>query len=288
VPLEVALFLSAPPETDLDTVAVAATAVRPRVASWLVFDRETRATPDGLAATARRVLSGLDPGARVAGGTDGWFVELNRHRPAAAELDRVSFALSPQVHLVDDATVVENLDSLAWIAESVRAFGAGRPLGISPVTLRPRSDPSPFDPRHHTGFDACWTTGLLAAAAAAGFESLTLFEATGAQGLVDGEAKGPLAGVLGEVSRAAGEAAVLATRSSSPAVRALALLAAGSIRVLLANLGSREERVTVSLNGRPTDAPRVSRALSLAPLAVACVSFDAEETTPVSRAQDSR
>jgi hypothetical protein len=75
-------------------------------------------------------LTDANPAARFAGGTDGYFVELNRRRPSADGLDRVSFALCPQAHATDDATVLENLQSLASMAESARALCGQRPLGL--------------------------------------------------------------------------------------------------------------------------------------------------------------
>ena len=80
------------------------------------------------------------------------------------------------------------------MADTARGFAGGMPLGISPVTLRPRADPRPAssrtpgeppltdDPRQATPFAAAWTLGFLAAAAEAGFEALTFFELSGRAG----------------------------------------------------------------------------------------------------------
>ena len=154
--------------------AAKAAALRPRVTSWLVYRALDRTTADGLAATAREALAGVDRGAVFGGGSDAYFVELNRRRPLPRLLDRLVFALSPQVHAADDATLVENLGSLRRMAETLRSFADRTPLGISPVTLRPRVDPSPAawrkrgerpftdDPRQDTAFAAAWTLGFLA------------------------------------------------------------------------------------------------------------------------------
>ena len=82
------------------------------------------------------------PGARLGGGSDRYFTEMNRSRPPGRPR-RVSFSLNPQVHAFDDATIFENLATLHWLAETARAFAAGADISISPATLRPRQDPRP-------------------------------------------------------------------------------------------------------------------------------------------------
>jgi hypothetical protein len=258
VPLEAALFLAGEATAELEAVAAVARRLRLRTAAWLIFDAGTRTTRDGLVAEARAVLGAVDGKARFAGGTDAYFAELNRQRPPTHGLDRVSFSLTPQVHAFDDATLVENLESLRWMAETARAFVGKVPLGLSPVTLRPRFHPEPFDPRQRTGFGAGWAVGLVAAAAEAGFESLTLFEASGPGGLLDGGAVYPVFDVLRDLGTFAG-GEVLVARSSQPEVRALALRRGGGTRLLVANLGRRSLRVRVEPAGISVD---------LAPLAL--------------------
>jgi hypothetical protein len=176
------------------------------------------------------------PAARFAGGTDGYFVELNRRRPSADGLDRVSFALCPQAHATDDATVLENLQSLASMAESARALYGQRLLGLSRVTLRPREDPGP-DPRQSSFLGAAWTAGLIGSAAAAEFSSLTLYETVGPGGVMDRESVFPVHDVLAEVAGAR-PGSVAAARASRPdRVLALALRTTGRVRVLAFNLG---------------------------------------------------
>ena len=121
-PLELALFLPDEPRPALGELAAGARALGPRVASWLVFGASDPTTHDGLAAAARETLSALDPGALFGGGTDRHFVELNRGRPSPRRSRPDRFALTPQVHAFDDATLVENLATLSWLAETARSF----------------------------------------------------------------------------------------------------------------------------------------------------------------------
>ena len=223
-----------------------------------------RTTVDGLAATAREALAAVDRAAQFGGGSDAYFVEVNRHRPPPRLLDQLVFGLSPQVHALDDATLVENLGSLRRIADTLRSFADRTPLGISPVTLRPRVDPSPAawrqrgerpftdDPRQDTAFAAAWTLGLLGAAAEAGFSSLTLFELTGPRGVLDSERAFPVLDALADVAALPG-AVVASARTRRPErVQALALRStAGARRLFLANVTGETHPVRVEgLSGR--------------------------------------
>ena len=255
LPLEVALFLSDDAEEDLQAFASLARRQKPRVGIWLLFRETTATTTDGLVAQARRWLLPIDPAARFGGGTDLNFAELNRGRPSAAELDQVSFSLNPQVHAFDDATLVENLASLRSLADSARAFVGSCPLALSPVTLRPRPrGPSPAsaeaaDPRHGSRFGAVWTAGLLAAAAEAGFASLTLFEPVGPLGLVEGERVHPLFRVL-EAWAAMKQGVAWPVRSEAPdRVHGIAFQKGREVRALVFNLGP--ESAEVRLGGLP-------------------------------------
>jgi hypothetical protein len=246
-PLELALFLPAEPVAVLRNLASRAAALRSRVACWLLFAPDGT-TADGHAALAREALGAAFPAALFGGGTDGHFAELNRRRPARRGLDRMVFALVPQAHAFDDATLVENLGSLRSIADTARGFATGVPLGISPVTLRPRVDPRPAgarergeppftdDPRQATPFAAAWTLGFLAAAAEAGFDTLTFFELSGPRGVTASGVPFPVCHALADVAALPG-AVVVPARSRRPErVRTLALRGGTRTRLFLANV----------------------------------------------------
>ena len=263
VPLEVALFLPDDSHAVLRELAEKAAALRLRVASWLVYRALDRTTADGMAATAREALAGVDRSAVFGGGSDGYFVELNRRRPLPRMLERLAFGLNPQVHAGDDATLVENLDSLRRMAQTLRSFADRTPLAISPVTLRPRVDPSPAawrkrgerpftdDPRQDTSFAAAWTLGFLAAAAEAGFASLTFFELTGPRGILDSGRAFPVLDALADVA-ALPNASVVPARTRRPErVQSLALRSGGELRIFLANVTTETHPVRVEgLSGR--------------------------------------
>jgi hypothetical protein len=264
VPLELALFLPDDPRQALRDLAASAAKRRPRVASWLVLRAADGTTAEGDAVLARAALRGVDAGARFGGGTDGHFAELNRRRVAARGLDRLVFALNPQVHAFDDATLVENVGSLRALAETARGFAGGAALAISPVTLRARVDPRPSpsgppltdDPRQAAPFAAAWTLAFLAAAAEAGFASLTFFELLGPRGVMDEEKAFPVLHALADVA-AVKDAFVLPSRSRRPErVQVLALRAPGLVRLFLANATAEPHPVRVDgLPGRLSRAP---------------------------------
>jgi len=262
IPLEIALFLSDDAESDLQAFAPVARRLEPRVAIWRLFRAATATTSDGLVSQARPSLLPVDPRAHFGGGTDLNFAELNRSRPSAAELDQVSFSVNPQVHAFDDATLIENLTSLRSLAECARAFVGSCPLALSPVTLRPRPrTPSPAfvadaDPRYASAFGAVWTAGLLAAATEAGFASLTLFEAVGPRGVVEGERAHPLFHVLQAWGAMKGGTALHGVSAAPDRVQALAFRRGRDVRALAFNLGP--EAVQVHLGGLPLGAQATS------------------------------
>ncbi len=266
-PLELAVFLPDDPRPALRDLADRAAALPARVGSWLLFRASHSITGEGDLALARETLGPVDPSARFAGGTDSHFTEVNRQRSAAEGVDRLVFALYPQVHATDDCTVFENVASLSPVAETARGFAGPAALGISPVTLRCRLDRRPptsrepgeppftDDPRQKTWFAAGWTLAFLAAAAEAGFESLTFFELVGPRGVMDGAETFPVFHALADVA-ALPECFVVPTRSRrAERVQAAALRSAARVSVFLANVTSAAHPVRVEgLSGRVTRA----------------------------------
>lgn len=259
-PLHLALFVGEDPAAELRALADAAAQVRPPVALFMLFRASSRTTSYGLVAEARAALGEKNPRARFGGGTDGFFVDLNRQRPSAADFDQASYALSPQAHLEDDATILENLTAVASVAESARAFVGSCPLALSPVTLRPRpaaeafAEPAPReDPRQKTLFTAAWTAGLLAAAVRAGFASLTLFEPTGPRGLMDEGGVFPAYHALADLADFEGGTALTASSDAAERVGILALRREARLRAIAFNLTARpQEALVAGLGGGAT------------------------------------
>jgi hypothetical protein len=257
-PLEIALFLPERPDPHLSRLAREVERVEVSVACWLVFRGSGVVTGKGDVDAARAVLERLDPRARFAGGTDGGFVELNRSRPGPPAPERLSFALTPQAHAFDDATLFENLATLPWLAETAQDFAGDVALRLSPVTLRPRIDPTPAawraageppltdDPRQAGPLALAWTLGLLAAAAESGYESLTLFEIVGPRGVLGPDGPYPVHAGIADVRGVGEKAVVVATRSRRrERVQCLGLRSDRLVRLFLANVTPEEHPVRI-------------------------------------------
>jgi hypothetical protein len=254
------------------------------ICRWLIYHESERATPEHLVALARRLLRDAPVYAPIGAGTNNSFADLNRGRAAAAQADFVTFAINPQVHAFDDRTLIENLEGQSHAAHSARWLAQGKPVVVSPVTLRPRFNaeavgPEPVgapgelpfvvDPRQMSLFGAGWTLGCLRALARAGVSAATLFETTGWRGVLESETNSsvaerfasypggvfPLYHVLADV--AGSRAEVLAARSSRPLdAEALVLRSVdGPVRLLVANHAGTAQ--TVRLTGVPATTARV-------------------------------
>jgi len=262
--LEVAIFVTDEAAAELNDLTKALGDLRVPVARWLLFHENERATPEHCLLLARRILRESPVFAPLGGGTNNSFADLNRRRESAAQADLAVFAVNPQVHAFDDRTLIENLDGQAHAAHSAKWVAHGKPVVISPVTLRPRFNaeavgPEPLqapgelpfavDPRQMSLFGAGWTLGSVHALARSGVSSATYFETTGWRGVMETEAGSPLPElfasfpggvfplyhVLADI--AGSRAEVLVTYSSRPLdAEALALrTGTGKVRLLVAN-----------------------------------------------------
>jgi D-apionolactonase len=198
VRLQAALFLSG----NEDLHAFASAVDHQILQTCLVFHKNELSTSEQWLELASKLL----PRHTAVGGTDAYFAELNRRRPTARF--PIAFSINPQVHAFDDLSLIENLEAQPETVHSARQIYTS-PLYISPITLRPRSNPnatnlsvepsdclpSSVDPRQRTLFGAAWTVGSLARLLpVAGIESLTYYEAIGWKGLMEAEHGNPLPG----------------------------------------------------------------------------------------------
>ena len=268
VPLELALFLPDDPRGALRDLAASAAKLRPRVASWLVFRAADGTTAEGDAVLARAALGGVDAAARLGGGTDG---HSCRPQPAAGRGSQPRPARvrpqPPGPRLRRRHPRRERGQPPRARGHPARLRGRGRPRHLAghparargpapPVVARPVGAPLTDDPRQAAPFAAAWTLAFLAAAAEAGFASLTFFELLGPRGVMDEEKAFPVLHALADVA-AVKDAFVLPSRSRRPErVQVLALRAPGLARLFLANVTAEPHPVRVDgLPGRLVRAP---------------------------------
>jgi len=276
--LEVALFLTNDAENELGDLVKVLERVKPRVSTWLIFHTQEKSTSKQWVRLARDYLLNYDVEAKIGAGTNAYFAELNRGRPPAEEVDLVCYSISPQVHASDEVSLVETLQAQAWSVESARRVSGGRPISVTPVTLKPRFNPnatgrepeprpgelhSQVDVRQMSLFGAGWTLGSIKYLAESGVHSATYYETTGWRGVMETENGSPLpekfrsiAGavfplyhVLADVGGFVGGHVVVCNSSAPLRVDGMALHKGIQTRVLLANLSPRSQDVQLAYPG---------------------------------------
>ena len=165
-------------------------------------------TPD-LMQQVYGVLKKLDKSVKVGYGTNGFFADLNRNRPQTESCDFVSFSHTPQVHLTDTRTMIENVDAQRDTIKTIQTFSASKSIHVSPVTFSIRFANSNdeklkcgFDSRQHTSFGAMWTLGCIANLSAA--KRITFYQAAGPCGIaneVSNQQFSPLYEVLKQIKK---------------------------------------------------------------------------------------
>lgn len=140
-----------------------------------------------------RLRSVFGSNMQIGGGTDHYFAQLNRQRPAADLLDFISFSSNPQVHAFDDQSILETGPVLADMVDTAKSFGEGKPIHISPITLRPRSNPDATqevngamepDPRQSSQLNALWTLSVIKHLTQYSAADITFFQTEGDFGLL--------------------------------------------------------------------------------------------------------
>ena len=267
--LEIALFVSDAAESELGSLAKHLAELRPNVMHWLIFHVSEKSTSARWVELARECLAEFDPNAVVGAGTNAYFTELNRERPAIESMDLVCYSINPQVHAFDDISLMETLSAQRWTVESTRQFSGDRPIAVTPVTLRPRFNPNATSSEPSTASDAlppqvdvrqmsllaaAWTLGSIKYLAESGVHSITYYETTGWRGVMERTEGSPVATkfrsipgavyplyhVLADMGELA-TAEVVSCESSNPLrFDALALRSSRKLHLLLANLTNEE------------------------------------------------
>jgi D-apionolactonase len=147
------------------------------------------------------------PGARIGGGMFSFFTELNRKKPPLDLLDFVTFTTVAIFHAGDDRSAMEGLESLPYLAKTVRSFIEDKPYHVGPSAIGLRMNPygeapmpnphnirqamNGMDPRQRGLFAAAWSVGFMARFAKGGASALTLGGGTGEFGIAYAKADYP-------------------------------------------------------------------------------------------------
>ncbi len=259
-----------------------------RLARVLVFPRTGVVTTEPVMRRAREAFRAARLDVPLGGGTRADFVNANRAQLLVEQMDVFGYAINPQVHAFDNASLVETLAAQAVTVDNARRLVGGRPVAVGPVTLRqrlnpaasgPEPEPAPgqlpdrVDVRQMSLFGAGWTLGSIRRLASAGAASLTYFETTGWLGVMErteGFAEHPafpsFAGMLFPVYHVFAAIGVLlatgvpvevlpVTTTPALAVEALVLRAGNQVLVMVANLTGANQQVKVT--GCPLMGPEV-------------------------------
>ncbi len=280
--LEVALFGDERRLDAIDRLAAMLGEGGARVGRLLVFDEATAAnhvTPADWVQTVVTRLARMIGTIPVHGGTHGDFAELNRERPAYNAPFGLVYAMNPQVHAFDEASLAETLGSQATTVRTAREFARGGPVAISPVTLRQRFNPSAteapvtpdpnvlpaaVDPRQMSLFAAGWTLGSIGSLAGAGVGAITYFETVGWRGVMEADGSGrrrgfpsrpgqvfPVYHVFADLAGRDAAARLDVESSDARAIATVAMRKASGVRLLVANLTPRVQEVAAGpLPGR--------------------------------------
>lgn len=274
LPLELAVHLPVlGGENELDELVRRIRATRSALARVLLFRAGEKTLSAASLALARPRLAPL--GVPLGAGTDADFYQLNQFRPPHGNADFVHWSMNPQVHAFDLASIAETPAAIDAQLESARAYFPGKPLVVSPLTLKPRFNavatadekppasgelPPPVDPRQLSPFMAAWTLAAIKCLAENGADSVTLFETTGWRGVLERPAGSPLPEafpskpgqlfpvyhILAELG-AFSDGEAITTRSDAPLrVVSLAVSRADRVVLLLANLGDQPETVRIT------------------------------------------
>ncbi len=296
LPLEMAMTISDSAEVELTALRAGLEIHQPQIARWIVLHQREMVTGEGWLEIARQHLASYAPHAPFGGGSKAYLAELNRARPNPETLDFISLTANPQVHAFDNLSIAETAAAFAPLLDTIASFSGGKPVVLSPITLRqefnpvatgPEPEPPPgelprrFDPRQMSLFGAGWTLAALKTIAEHGAAaSVTFYETHGWGGVMADESGSslpesfpslpgcvyPVYHVLADVG-AFHEGQVIPIQSSDPRqVEAMLLRLDKRGRLLIANLDVEPVTVQIELtvnNARLTtlDGSRVEMAL---------------------------
>ncbi len=207
-PLFLVLYLSEDYQNELSEIENQKKGL-PQKVKYVMVVGHNHLPDDAIFDAAFPRLTQIFQGAIIGSGVNAYFAELNRNRPKTTNTDFISFTVSPQVHAFDNGSLAENLEGQKYVVESAFHLFPGKPVFVSPVTLKQRlnvvaTSPEPehmpgelppqVDPRQHTIFAAGWTAISLKYLAQAGADLVTYYETTGWKGIMQGSYPSPIPG----------------------------------------------------------------------------------------------
>ena len=259
LPLDVRIVTDGPERIDAVLDQLAALPVV-RVA---VFSASTHVTEPELWARLSASAEGHGLTAELVAGTRAHFTELNRSQERLAPAAAVTFSITPQMHALERAQLVESVAMQAVVARDALEISGGRPLHIGPITLRSRFnavsttpredgpptlaggygaalDPVATDPRQQSTALAAWTVASFASLAGTGVASICYFEEWGPRGLADTTGSPyPVLDAISGLNALRGQL-LLSPDRADPTLFVLGAVSSDTLTVLAANLAASE------------------------------------------------
>jgi len=233
------------------------------ISVWLINDAD-----QDLFQLARQQLKPHHARALIGVSQGSSFVDLNRDRPVDAQIEVVAHGVNPQIHAIDNASIIETLPIQGDTVRSARQFIDNRSLIVGPITLRPQPVhrepaagklPSSVDARQSSLFAAGWVLGSIQVLSEAGAQRATYFETVGWKGIMEAADIPPRPAefssrpgevfavyhVLRAVADFAGGEVTSVVSSDALSVVGLALSKDSRRRLLVANLTDKQQRVAI-------------------------------------------
>jgi D-apionolactonase len=194
-PLHLAFHLGENAENELTNLVGEVQALRAKVSLWIVYRSGEGFPRSSTIQLARNKLSVV--GATViAAAASPFYAEFNRNRPAPDAAILPCVPVTPQIHLTDRNTMIENIAASTELIDTAATI-LPRQIVLSPITLK-RSEPKAskmqsgdslpptVDPRQSSLFAAGWTLGHIAQISTSPhLHSATYFETTGWRGIME-------------------------------------------------------------------------------------------------------
>lgn len=177
------------------------------------------------------------------------FTELNRSsRRTPSDADALTFSITPQMHSTETTHVIESVAMQRLAAGNALRLGAGRPVHVGPVTLRPRfnavattapsgAPEAEADDLQAHPFTAAWTLASIGALTLDGVASVSYFETAGPGGIAD--ATGclhPVGELLRELAARTGGRVLAAVPDGGTSLTIYPVQAPGVLMLFVGNL----------------------------------------------------
>jgi hypothetical protein len=194
--IDLDLAIKADSPQQLKAILQSIIEIKDQIRFFYIFSASEKTTPIGFIQVAEELLGDK---AKIVGGTDLYFTELNRNQGSVDLVDQVNFSINPQVHSFDNRTLIQNTATQKTIAKNAQRIAKGKKVCIGPITLSPRYNPnatqpdkdvsntplpSSVDVRQRTWLAEGWTAmSIRSIAESESISTLTYFETLGWRGI---------------------------------------------------------------------------------------------------------